>query len=405
MNEFKLSLQNFQSISEGELIFKTGLNFIVGQSNSGKSATFRAIKACLLNPKGSQRFIKKGHNKSVVTLSYNGNSIEWDRTSKESSYVINGEEYIKTGSSDSFKILENNTGFVRDEKEGALMNIEEELQLPFPFGVSKSELFKLFENVFCVSDSAIILKSAKEHEDNVKDKISSLEIDRAKLNTKISSLQDFKEEIDLQILRNFKQFAEEKQSRLTILNDGLREIKLAKRIVDHNLEVEEKNFYDLYSPYQVALDCKKTLIKLRELHNLNKSLQELSVDTSSKLGTYKTLLNLKNDIETLKKIKGLALQEKDFISRLEDYNRLTSLNDTLQKLKKLNKLKVSEEKFKNRLQRLLELKEIKAFVEKINNEIEILRVNKKREKENALSIEAKLKEFKVCPLCHHSLEN
>ena len=68
MNELKLSLQNFQSITEGELTFRTGLNFIVGQSNSGKSATFRALKACLLNPKGSQRFIKKGHNKLEVIV-------------------------------------------------------------------------------------------------------------------------------------------------------------------------------------------------------------------------------------------------------------------------------------------------------------------------------------------------
>ena len=62
MNELKLSLHNFQSIAEGELTFQTGLNFIIGQSISGKSATFRALKECLLNRAGSQRFIKKDTN-------------------------------------------------------------------------------------------------------------------------------------------------------------------------------------------------------------------------------------------------------------------------------------------------------------------------------------------------------
>ena len=33
------------------------------------------------------------------------------------------------------------------------------------------------------------------------------------------------------------------------------------------------------------------------------------------------------------------------------------------------------------------------------------KANKKREEEKVISIEAKLKEFKVCPLCHHSLED
>lgn len=404
MNELKLSLQNFQSISEGELVFKTGLNFIVGQSNSGKSATFRALKACLLNPKGSQRFIKKGHNKSVVTLIYNGNEIEWDRTSKESSYIINNEEYIKTGSSDSFKILDNNTGFVRDEKEGALMNIEEELQLPFPFGVSKAELFKLFENVFCVSDSAVILKSAKEHEDNTKDKIASLELEKSKLDNKLLNLKDFKKEVNLKMLRNFKKELEEKQSRLTILNDGLEEIKSAKKIVDSNLEVEEKEFHDLYSPYLIALDCKKALIQTKELYKVNKSLQELSVETESKLTEYSGLKNLKKEVRQLKELEDLKIESKEFNSFLEEYKLLVSLNNTLQKLKKLNKLEVMEKEFNNRVIRLNELKEIKAFIEGIKKEGKALQANKKREEENVIRIEAKLKEFKVCPLCHHSLE-
>ena len=242
MNELKLSLQNFQSISEGELTFSTGLNFIIGQSNSGKSATFRALKACLLNPKGSQRFIKKGHNKSIVTLYYNGNEITWDRTNKESSYFINGQQYIKTGASDSFKILMDDTGFVKDEKEGALMNMEEELQLPFPFGVSKAELFKLFENVFCVSDSAVILKAAKEQEDNIKDNIEGLELDSLKIQSKLSNLQDFKEAVDLGKLYSYKELLVNKSERVETLKEGLPLIKRVVRINQAHLEVEEKSF-------------------------------------------------------------------------------------------------------------------------------------------------------------------
>ena len=187
MNNLKLSLQNFQSISEGELVFQVGLNVIIGQSNSGKSATFRALKACLANPSGSQRFIKNGETKADVRLEYNGNVIEWQRSNKESSYVINGEKYHKTGNSSAFKILDD-TGFAQDDNE-VIMNIEEELQLPFPFGVSKSDLFKLFENVFCVSDSAVILKGAKDNEDSVKSDLMSLEMERQKNSMKIKELK------------------------------------------------------------------------------------------------------------------------------------------------------------------------------------------------------------------------
>lgn len=373
MNELKLSLHNFQSISEGELVFKTGLNFIVGQSNSGKSATFRALKACLLNPKGSQRFIKKGNNKSVVTLLYNGNEIEWDRTNKESSYIINGERYIKTGASDTFKILMEGTGFVKDEKEGALMNIEEELQLPFPFGISKSDLFKLFENVFCVSDSAIILKAAKEQEDGIKENIEALELDKVKIQSKINNLEEFKEFVNLEQLQSYKNHLKEIEGRLELLKSGLSEIKTALKLDKANLEVGERVFDNLFSPYLEALELKKVFIQSKKLHKLNKDLQELKIEES----------NLK-----------------------ERYNELLDLKETLQKLISLNKIKVKESSFASKLEKLLELKSLQKFIkEDLPGQLKALEENKKREEERIQGIEARLKEFKVCPLCHHSLED
>ena len=278
MNELKLFLKNFQSISEGELVFTTGLNFIVGQSNSGKSATFRALKACLLNPKGSQRFVKKGNNKSIVTLLYNGNEVTWERTNKESSYYINGQQYIKTGSSDAFKILMNDTGFVKDEREGALMNIEEELQLPFPFGTSKTDLFKLFENIFCVSDSAVILKAAKEQEEAIKDNIEALELDKIKIESKLEHLKEFKESLDLDRLRDYKDYLEQTENKVEALKNGLPEIKKAFRISEANLEVKERGFNNLLSLYFEVCNLKKTIIRSKKLHQLNKSLQELKIE-------------------------------------------------------------------------------------------------------------------------------
>ena len=372
MNELKLSLHNFQSISEGELTFKTGLNFIIGQSNSGKSATFRALKACLLNPKGSQRFIKKGNNKSEIKLYYNGNEIEWDRTSKESSYIINGEQYIKTGASDAFKILMNDTGFVKDEKEGALMNMEEELQLPFPFGVSKADLFKLFENVFCVSDSAVILKAAKEQEDGIKDNIAALELEKEKIKSKLLNLQEFKNFIDLEKLNGYKEKLEQKGNRIELLQEGLPEIKRALILNKANLEVGEQDFHDLFSPYLEALGLKKVLAQTKDLHKLSKDLQELKYNADDKLGCYQ---------------------------------ELKKLSKTLQNLKKLNKIKVLEKSFESKLGKYKELKDLYLYVLNMQRKIKDLQVDEKREKERIGSIEAKLKEFKVCPLCHHSLEN
>jgi predicted ATP-dependent endonuclease of OLD family len=292
VNELKLSLQNFQSISEGELTFKTGLNFIIGQSNSGKSATFRALKACLLNPAGSQRFIKRDSGKTTVILKYNGNDICWNKTEKANSYSINGEEYRNTGKSDAFKILNNDTGFVKAEKGCTLMNIEEELQLPFPFGIPDSELLKLFENVFCVSDSAVILKSAKEHEDRVKNDINLLELEKTKVQTKLHGLAELKEEVSLSRLEEYKKELESGRSRLIGLKEGLPEIKLACKVNDTNLSIKEVSFKDYLSPYSEKLDCKNTIRTVQSLHKLMKKFENLEYTPVSKLKELKELKDI-----------------------------------------------------------------------------------------------------------------
>ena len=371
MNRLVLSLHNFQSITEGELTFKTGLNFIIGQSNSGKSATFRALKACLLNPAGSQRFIKKGNSKSEVVLKYNGQEIQWERTSKESNYVINGEAYYKTGRSNAFKILEDKTGFNQDAN-GTIMNIEEELQLPFPFGLNGSELFKLFENVFCVSDSAIILKSAKDYEKGVDNDISFLNIEEQKIKVKVEELKEFKEFLDLNKLLGYRKKLESSLNRITELEDGKDIIELALKLSNANLSMPNQVFTDLIPKYQDLIKCKEILSETKRLHKLSKEVQYLNFPVTTDLS---------------------------------HYNALCDLKKTFDVLKKLNKLKLEEVAFENKLSRLKELIDTKEYINNFEREINNLKDNKKEEEEKLKKLELKLKEFKICPLCHKPLDN
>lgn len=405
MNELKLSLHNFQSIAEGELTFQTGLNFIIGQSNSGKSATFRALKACLLNPAGSQRFIKKDTNKTTVELKYNGNDILWSKAEKANSYFINGEEYRNTGKSDAFKILNDEVGFVKAEKGSFLMNIEEELQLPFPFGLPDSELFKLFENVFCVSDSALILKAAKGYEDKAKDEISLSELEITKVKAKINSLEKLKEEVNIVLLKNYSKQLKEKEQKLESLKDGLGSIKLALRINEANLNANETSFEDLTISYNEVLKLRKEIKRVKNLHLLKKELQTIEVVFEPKLEKLRDLKSLKKTVNCIRSLEGLKICTKEYKNVYNEYSELKELSKLVNSLKGLHKIKVEELEFENKLQTLRDLKTIRSYMDKIKGEIQELKANKKREEEKVAEIEEKLKEFKVCPLCHHSLEN
>ena len=366
-NELKLSLENFQSISRGELIFHTGTNVIIGQSNSGKTATFRALKACLSNPSGSQRFIKKGTNKTSVTLEYNGNQIVWIKTPKESSYIINGEEFIKTGKSNAFKLLED-TGFAVDSND-TIMNIEEELQLPFPFGISKTDLFKLYENVFCVSDSAVILKAANTKETETKDLIASLENDIVKNENKIAAITKFKEEINIDFLEQKKKYFTKSLERTKFLQEGLGIIRKAVKV--QNFKVEEVSFENKTIDLQELQSLKKKLFQLKKLHLLGKEIKEIETPEVINLQEYHDLKNLKHEIQQLREIKDLKVPEKTFQSKLEEYKELKKCSSFFKSVQV--SIKTREEK----------LKELETLV---------------KEKEQ------KLKEFKVCPLCHQALK-
>ena len=366
-NELKLSLENFQSILEGELIFHTGTNVIIGQSNSGKTATFRALKACLSNPIGSQRFIKKGTKSSSVTLEYNGNQIVWKRTPKESSYTINGEDFIKTGKSNAFKIVED-TGFVVDDND-VIMNIEEELQLPFPFGISKSELFKLYENVFCVSDSAVILKAAKEKEEFTKSTISSMENEVTKNNNKLAEIESFKKEVDLNFLKEREEYLKESSKRIGFLQEGLDLIHKAIKV--QGFSIEEIPFESKLEEYNDQRKLKVKLQRLKKLHNLGKSLKEIEPPVVKDLSQYKELKELVKTCSILEQLEEVKVPVVTFESKLQEYKDLVTYSSILKDLKE--KIKIKKEYL---------------------HEVETTAQDK----------ESKLKEFKVCPLCHKPLD-
>lgn len=82
-------LENFQSHLDTMIDFHQGLNVIVGQSDSGKTAIFRAIRWALYNlPRGSD-FIRVGADFVRVTVTFaNGVTIIRERTASKNRYIL-----------------------------------------------------------------------------------------------------------------------------------------------------------------------------------------------------------------------------------------------------------------------------------------------------------------------------
>jgi DNA repair ATPase RecN len=202
-NTLQLEINNFQSIEHGVLGFEPGITAITGSNASGKTASFRALRALILNQIGSKHYIKHGSSEARVHLTYNDMDIAWSRSNKEVNYFYEGNEFLKAGKVNSFDITDNKIPFVLDEK-GRLINMHTEWDVLFPFDKSETELFKLFEDIFNVSDSAKIIAAIKNDEDCCNKDINALTNNKISNDTKIKAIDDFLTACSYDVLANYK---------------------------------------------------------------------------------------------------------------------------------------------------------------------------------------------------------
>ena len=371
-NNLKVTLENFQSISKGELEFTQGINIIVGQSNSGKSAILRAIKGAILNTSGSQKYIKNGTKGFKVGMEYQGNSIEWSRTSKSPEYVINGEKYAKTGSSNLMDFLDN-SGFTLDENK-SLMNVESELELPFPFDKTNGELFKLFEkNIFCISASTAITKLIKSDEEETASKKDNAEYELSRLQNKLTAIEELEKEVDLNWL-------------------------VSKRGELANL----------------ATDIEKLQFDIQNLHgiiSLGKVLS-LGVPHIDQIPDLQNYISLLKDIETVEQIRGvgniLSQSVPTASTPVVSVSEFIELKNNIDELEKAEKVisilspleapttRVLSEEYTSLRSDISMLSRLKEQAQNI--QIDIAEKRKEIEK-----LETAKSQYKVCPLCGGTL--
>lgn len=406
MGNFSLKIEDFQSIGNADLEFTPGINLIVGQSNSGKTAVLRAIDSVLTNPTYAKSFVKHHTNEACVTFSYEGNTVSWKKSGKGGvKYEVNNEEYSKMGTSDLFDILPNN-GFVKSDN-GEVMNIEGEWDLPFPFDRTPSDLFRLFENVFCVSDSATILKSFKEEESDLTRQISETKDKITRSTTKLAALNELEQEANLSKVKvALREFEAKAENYFKMFNDY--ETVNKSKVLD-NFVIDEK------------LPPEKNT--LAELLEAEKDVDFVS-DVARKIKFYKTLPEIMEVPETL----------KEYTTTLEDLivveNACLADNFMVDK-----KIEISDKTLPTYCNLLEDLKDIekgasadKFVIDKSCNEdnslsladyitmaddlkditecfrrCKVLTANGKELVEKIAALEAQLKEYKVCPLCGHEL--
>ena len=377
-NRLKVKLKNFQAFSDLDIEFVQGVNIIMGQSNSGKTSVLRAIKTLVENSSRASRYIKLGEKEAEVTLEYCGNEVTWARTAKDIKYKINGEDFLKAGTTDLFKLLPVN-GFVKDP-QGELANLEDEWTLPYPYYKSPSELFKVFENIFCVSDSAKILKGMKESEDEYKRRVQQVEQEVDKLDKKVQAIQSLQVPETVEKLSSMKETLQKLQeevsdykSALTTLQSVKEKLKVYKNL--------PKDKVDLQSKLEVVSTLSKDF----------KKLQDLSIK-------YKVLSTLKGTGVTSQEMFSKLIEAKELS---EDVKKLQGLEKVASIELPTTQVSISEEKLKLVQEYKEDLKKLKDFLTEGKRLKELIDVRTK----DIDKCKEVLKEVDVCPLCGQEMKD
>ena len=99
-----LEVEGFQSIAEKTSIKIDGFVTLTGESNTGKTAFFRALKAFLTNRKGT-RYVTKWKDKCTIKIVNNGHEAVWEKSGDDCTYTVDGQLHQKAGKTDPSNIL------------------------------------------------------------------------------------------------------------------------------------------------------------------------------------------------------------------------------------------------------------------------------------------------------------
>ncbi len=308
-NNFKIRIRDFQSLEDAKVDLVDGLNVVVGGSNEGKSAIFRAITAALFNS-GSDEDVRVGSSgQSIIGIDNGEHSFifrrDAEKKSTKTAYKIDGgKEVTKVGRNQLEEISElfRITDVRMANNVMERVNFWDQGKNPFLMDRTSGQLYEFLSLSSC--DKYLeILKIMKSD-------IKKLSVDSVSLTASIDTLQSVNNEKEEFITKNkgFKDVYE----RSVVLNERVNDCNRVETLIDRIVGLKEK-----------------VRVKQEELDQVQKELDQVDLKSVStrydKLESlYSSFVSVGKSIGTIKKKNkslGLVLgrlsevrKESDFLS-------------------------------------------------------------------------------------------
>lgn len=378
----KIELENFQSHKNSVFNLDRGLNVILGNSDSGKTAILRAIRWVLYNEPSGDQFIRQGETFASATLHFNtGSTVKRFRSSSKNTYYLkksNGEEFTFDGFGISVpKEIIDEIGISKiklDNGTDDSINIAQQLDGPFLLNektsLRSSAIGRLVGVNYiddahrkAIKDNKQILASIKSHNENKENLYKEIQkynylTEKENLLNKLKEKRNIisEKEIMLNNLTNISKNLVSVEEEINIISAKLKNLGDLTSL-EKNLNVLSEKVYK-YSQYDYLYNRNKNLekdidynkniiIKLKDLSQLEKNILKIE--------------NINNHYLYLSKINNYYVKNKDDINSIK--KSLTNLSNLNTIDAKISDISEKLEIFKNLN---LDLNNLKNYNQSIN---------------------------------------
>jgi exonuclease SbcC len=164
----KVIIENFQSHKRSEMEFVPGTNVIIGASDSGKSAIFRAINWVVTNrPLGEAFRSEWGGDTRVTIHTDDGHVIERVRSATRNEYIIDGFSLTAFGTEVPAEVTE----ILQIDS----FNIQEQFDMPFLLFNTPGEVAKILNKAASIDDIDKTISGLKRSLNRINTDIASNE--------------------------------------------------------------------------------------------------------------------------------------------------------------------------------------------------------------------------------------
>jgi len=304
-----LTLRNFQSHKDTYLEFHPGLNVIIGETDSGKTAIIRAWKWLTRNRPSGNEFRSTWGGDTEVIAAMEGNVISRLRTKSDNQYQLNDTlfEAVKTDVPDEIiQVLNVNE-----------INLQQQLDSPFLLSKSPGAVAEHFNKVAHLDQIDTGLK-------NVQSWIRSLEQDTKSDQKRVQELQEElhqfdhleKMEVEIEVLEQLEQdfiTKSNQKSRLVDIAKELNQILEAKEALQQTISIEV-----MLTPILEAMLLKRD--KKQEKENLIILLNDIDC-VQEDIYDLNIIAGLSTEVDSL---LSLYDQEQELADKLDNLNSLYS---------------------------------------------------------------------------------